>query len=165
MSERGDIGMLRKTICACFVSTLVFAMTVSAQNADDSAADEGPQDVIVVEVSGLDADKGQIGCAIFAKEDGFPDEIDKALKQVLVKPKGKKATCRFEGYKHATYAISVMHDLDMNGELNTSFVGKPKEPWGVSNNAPMQRFGPPLYKDCTFRYTGGLETLNIKLQK
>lgn len=130
----------------------------------DTSADEKSVDAIVVEVSGLKSDAGQVGCAIFSKEDGFPDEIDKALKQVLVKPKGKEATCTFEGYKPGIYAMSVMHDLDMNGELNTSFVGKPKEPWGVSNNAPQQRFGPPLYKDCKFQYKGGKTTLSVKLQ-
>ncbi len=138
--------------------------TAEAEDTPSSPATEPRADVILVEVSGLDANKGQIGCAIFSKEKGFPDEIDKSMEQLLVKPKAKKATCRFDGYKPGTYAISVMHDLDMNGELNTSLVGKPKEPWGVSNNAPMQRFGPPLYKDCTFRYAGGDKTLTIELQ-
>ena len=133
--------------------------------ADDAPAEVKPADVMVVEVTGLKSDTGQIGCAIFSKEDGFPDEIDKAEKQILIKPKDKKATCKFEGYQPGTYGISVMHDLDMNGELNTSFVGKPKEPWGVSRNAPQQRFGPPLYKDCKFEYEGGTKTLNVKLQK
>lgn len=142
----------------------VVALSLPAHAQGEDTAEATPVDAIVVEVSGLNSDTGQIGCAIFSKEEGFPDEIDKAVKQILIKPKGKKATCKFEGYEPGTYAISVMHDLDMNGELNTSFVGKPKEPWGVSKNAPAQRFGPPLYKDCRFKYEGAKKTLKVKLQ-
>jgi len=131
----------------------------------DVPVEEKPVAAIVVEVSGLKTDDGQIGCAIFSREEGFPDEIEKADKQVLVKSKEKKATCTFNGWKPGTYAISVMHDIDMSGELNTSFVGKPKEPWGVSNNAPAQRFGPPVFNDCKFKYDGGKKTLKVKLQK
>lgn len=156
--------MSRHTWSALLVLTLIAAPPVVARGEDTPAAAK-PAEAIVVEVTGLKIDTGQIGCAVFSKEKGFPDEIDQAMKQIFVKPKGKKATCTFEGYEPATYAISVMHDLDMNGELNTSFVGKPKEPWGVSNNAPAQRFGPPLYKDCTFKYEGGTKTLAVKLQK
>jgi len=152
-----------RTWMAVLAVTLV-ATTPALADDSEAPAEEKPVDAIVIEVTGLKSDTGQIGCAIFSKEDGFPDEIDKALKQILIKPKGKKATCTFERYKPSTYAISVMHDLDMNGELNTSFVGKPKEPWGVSKNAPQQRFGPPLYKDCKFQYEGGTKTLNVKLQ-
>jgi uncharacterized protein (DUF2141 family) len=161
------MAMIRETSSVCLALMLTCALapiTAGAEDVPNPPSDEPRPDVIVIEVSGLQADDGQIGCAIFRKEDGFPDEIDKAMKQVLVKPKAKKATCRFEGYEPGTYAISVMHDLDMNGELNTSFVGKPKEPWGVSNNAPMQRFGPPLYKDCTFQYASGEKTLKVRLQ-
>jgi uncharacterized protein (DUF2141 family) len=146
------------------VCVLALHASVLAQDGD-APAEEEPVDAIVVEVSGLKSNDGQIGCAIFSKEEGFPDEIEKADKQLLVKPKAKKATCTFVGWKPGTYAISVMHDIDMSGELNTSFVGKPKEPWGVSNDAPARRFGPPVYKDCKFKYGGGKKTLKIKLQK
>ena len=158
--------MIRRTSRYGLVLALVYVFApviARAQDAPKAPGSEPRSGVIMVEVSGLRADKGQIGCAIFSRDKGFPDEMDKALKQVFVKPKGKKAVCRFEGYAPGTYAISVMHDLDMNGELNTSFVGKPKEPWGVSNNAPMQRFGPPRYDDCTFKYAGGDKNLKVKL--
>ncbi|MGB5704308.1 MAG: DUF2141 domain-containing protein [Polyangiales bacterium] len=123
-----------------------------------------PTDEIIVEISGLQNDQGQIGCRIFSKEDGFPDKKGKADEQLYSKPKSKKGGCTFKGYKPGTYAISVMHDLDTSGDLNTSFVGRPKEPWGVSNDAPAHRFGPPEFKECTFKYEGGKKVIKIKLQ-
>jgi uncharacterized protein (DUF2141 family) len=155
--------MSRNTSIAVLALTLVAAAPGVAQE-DDAPVEEKPVDAIVVQVTGLKTDAGQIGCAVFAKEDGFPNETGKASKQMFIKPKGKKATCSFDALKPGTYAVSVVHDVDKNGELNTSFVGKPKEPWGVSNNAPAQRFGPPLYKDCKFKYEGAKKTLTVKLQ-
>jgi uncharacterized protein (DUF2141 family) len=155
--------MSHNTPIAALALTLLVAAPGVAQEADPQA-EAKPLDAIVVQVTGLKSDAGQIGCAVFSKEDGFPNETGKASKQIFVKPKGKKATCTFEALKPGTFAISVVHDIDKNGELNTSFVGKPKEPWGVSNNAPAQRFGPPLYKDCKFKYEGAKKTLTVKLQ-
>ena len=128
-------------------------------------AEAKPADEIVVEILGLENDQGQIGCRIFSKEDGFPDKKEKADKQLYSTPKSRKGGCTFVGYKPGTYAISVMHDLDKSGDLNTSLVGRPKEPWGVSNDVPARRFGPPLYQDCTFKYEGGKKIIKIKLQR
>lgn len=142
---------------------LLAATSAIAQEAEPPT-EAKPADEIVVEILGLENDQGQIGCRIFSKEDGFPDKKDKADKQLYSTPKSKKGGCTFVGYKPGTYAISVMHDLDKSGDLNTSLVGRPKEPWGVSNDVPARRFGPPLYEDCTFKYEGGKKIIKIKLQ-
>ena len=52
-----------------------------------------------------------------------------------------------------TYGVQAMHDLNDNGELDTGFMGMPKEPWGFSNNA-KGRFGPPKWKDLVFTLDG-----------
>ena len=135
-----------------------------AQEAESPAATQ-PANEIVVEILGLQSDEGQIGCRIFSKADGFPGEMKKADKQLYGKPKSKKGGCTFKGFKPGTYAITVMHDLDKSGDLNTSIVGRPKEPWGVSNDTPPRRFGPPLFEDCTFKYEGGKKVIRIKLQE
>jgi uncharacterized protein (DUF2141 family) len=144
------------------LSSLV-VMPALAQEAEQPA-EAKVADEIVVEILGLENDNGQLGCRIFSKEDGFPGKMAKADEQLYSKPKSKKGGCTFKGYKPGTYAISVMHDLDSSGDLNTSLVGRPKEPWGVSNDVPAERFGPPAYKACTFEYEGGKKVIKIKLQ-
>jgi uncharacterized protein (DUF2141 family) len=47
------------------------------------------------------------------------------------------------------YAISIFHDVNENNELNTNFIGIPKEPYGFSNN-PKITFGPPNFKQTSF---------------
>jgi len=83
---------------------------------------------------------------------------------VFVKSKSGKATCVFKGLKPGKYAVSVMHDEDKDGELKTSMGGRPKEWWGVSNNVPPERFGPPKYEAALFSYTGEPKTIKVKLR-
>ncbi len=83
----------------------------------------------------------------------------------MIKPKGRKATCSFKNVKPGAYAVSVMHDIDNDGELDTNMVGRPKEPWGVSNDAPAERFGPPKFEAAKFKYSGKETKLQVKLQK
>ena len=52
--------------------------------------------------------------------------------------------------KTGIYSISVFHDENNNGVLDTKYFFKiPSEPYGFSNN-PSARFGPPSFEKCTF---------------
>ena len=109
-------------------------------------------------------DAGQIGCSLYSKKDGFPSDPEKAANRMFVKSKAGKATCVFESVKPGKYAVSVMHDEDEDGELKTNLVGRPKEWWGVSNNVPPERFGPPKYEAASFSYGGEPKTIRVKLR-
>ena len=62
-----------------------------------------------------------------------------------------------------TYGVQAMHDLNDNGELDTGFMGIPKEPWGFSNNA-KGRFGPPKWQDLVFTLEGKSDlTIDLNL--
>ena len=145
-----------------FPLTLVAALGLSvAASAEETPPADG---TLTVKVSNVQTDKGQIGCSLYTGKDGFPSEPEKAAKRMFVTPKAGKASCVFEGVKPGTYAVSVMHDADKDGELKTNLVGRPKEWWGVSNDVPMERFGPPKYEKATFKYAGAPQTIKIKLQ-
>ena len=45
------------------------------------------------------------------------------------------------------YGFQAYQDLDDNGKMKSNFIGIPREPVAVSNNA-KSRFGPPKYKDA-----------------
>jgi uncharacterized protein (DUF2141 family) len=57
-----------------------------------------------------------------------------------------------EGLPPGTYAISLFQDLDANAELDTNFIGYPKEPFGFS--APMGKFGPPKFEEAAVEFSG-----------
>ena len=155
-------------VAAIAVVAVVAGTSGKAQDSDKAQdpKEAEPEVVseIIVEISNFQSDEGQLGCTIFSKEEGFPTESPKADIQVFSKPKSKKGTCSFDGIKPGTYAIAVMHDADMSGKLNKSFVGRPKEWWGVSKNMPAHRFSAPTFDECKFQYAGGKMTLKVKLQ-
>lgn len=144
----------RRTLLIATITTTLLGSVASAAEQDGT---------LKVEVQNIESDEGNIGCSLWAKEDGFPSESDKALQSVTLKPKNKKATCVFKNVKPGTYAVSVMHDVDADGELDSNFVGRPKEPWAVSNNVPAERFGPPKFEATRFKYGGGNSTIKVKL--
>lgn len=49
------------------------------------------------------------------------------------------------------YAITVIHDRNGNGRLDTNFLGIPREAVAVSRNPPPRR-GPPRFADAAFDY-------------
>ncbi len=143
------------------LAVTAFGLTTPAVAEDEARSAEG---TLTVDIFNIQNDKGQIGCSLFSKEDGFPSKAEKADTRMFVKSKNGNAACVFKGVKPGKYAVSVMHDEDKDGELKTSMVGRPKEWWGVSNNIPAERFGPPKYEAATFSYTGPSKTIKIKLR-
>ena len=62
------------------------------------------------------------------------------------------------------YAVHVYHDLDGNGKMKTNFIGIPKEPTGVSNDA-KGKMGPPKFKDAVLTVGTDPTTIPINLTK
>ncbi|MDM9630078.1 DUF2141 domain-containing protein [Robiginitalea aurantiaca] len=52
---------------------------------------------------------------------------------------------------YGDYALAIFHDENGNDELDTNFIGIPKEPLGFSN-ARLKTFGPPGFKECLVRF-------------
>jgi uncharacterized protein (DUF2141 family) len=73
-----------------------------------------------------------------------------------------QAVCEFAGVAPGPYAVSVVHDENSNGRLDTNFIGIPREGAGASNNA-KGHFGPPKFDAASFRYAGGQLELKIAI--
>jgi uncharacterized protein (DUF2141 family) len=112
--------------------------------------------VVVVSVTGIKSDQGQIGCGLFRSEDGFPMKSERAVMRWQPARKGR-VTCQFEGLPAGRYAVSVSHDLNGNRKTDTNFIGLPREDWGVSNNVrPSMRA--PRFNEAAFDVQSGRET-------
>lgn len=116
--------------------------------------------VIHVEVVGMRNDKGQVSCALYSSAQGFPKESEKAVAHVVAPISERKALCEFSGVAPGTYAISVFHDENSNGKLDTNFLGIPREGVGASNDA-RGHMGPPKFGAAAFQFGGG--RLNLKI--
>lgn len=90
--------------------------------------------------------KGQVVFMLFDKEDGFPKEVEKAKFKAQVKDVKGNISHTFEDVPYGKYAICVFHDENGNGEIDSNFIGIPKEPVAASN---MTGMGKPSFKKCT----------------
>jgi uncharacterized protein (DUF2141 family) len=110
------------------------------------------QSSLIVEVTNLRSSTGQVSMELLNK-----DNISVKGKTELIKD--NKCIVSFDNLKSGTYAIRYFHDEDSNNELETNFLGIPKEGIGFSNDA-YGRFGPKDFEDWLFEFK---ENTQIKL--
>ena len=124
---------------------------------------QSPQENLIhVEIRGMRNNNGQVMCALYASPDGFPKKSEKALAHANSAIADKQALCEFSGVPPDTYAVSVFHDENSNGKLDTNFMGIPREGVGASNDA-KGHLGPPKFDAAAFHFSGGRMTLRIKI--
>jgi uncharacterized protein (DUF2141 family) len=114
-----------------------------------------------VHIQNANSDQGKILVLVFNQKEGFPDAVDKAFKNYVLTPKNKQAQLVIENLSLGEYAISVFHDEDGNGVMNTNLIGLPQEKYGFSNN-PKIFFGPPSFDKAAVQI--GTEHRSIKIQ-
>lgn len=106
---------------------------------------------------------GTVACALFESRAGFPTEfLSSATNVMVIKVRKSQARCTFEDIPPGTYAIGVIHDENMNGKLDTGFLGIPLEGYGFSNDA-RELLGPPSFSAASFPYDGGVLDMTISL--
>ena len=113
--------------------------------------------IVHVEIGGLRNDKGQVFCALYSSRDGFPKNTEKAVARIKSAISDKQAVCEFSGMAPGTYAVSVFHDENSKGKLDTNFMGIPREGVGASNGA-KGHFGPLNLTPRPFIFRAGGST-------
>lgn len=93
-------------------------------------------------VSGIENDQGEIACLLFQEDEGFPSRFEAATTRVRYPAVSGMLTCTFPNVEPGRYAVSVVHDQNANNEVDSSFLGTSKEPWGVTNNVRPARRSP-----------------------
>lgn len=114
---------------------------------------------ITIEFTGMKSNKGSLYVALYNNESSF---LKKGFKGDIVKIVDKKATVIFKDIPKGTYAISSYHDENDNKKMDTNFIGIPKEPIGMSNDA-KGFMGPPKYIDAKFEVSKN-KTLKINVK-
>ena len=89
-----------------------------------------PASIIHVEITGLRNDRGKVLCALYSSPEGFPKDSEKATARVSSAIAQGHAVCEFPGVTPGTYAVSVFHDENSNGKLDTNFMESPEKEWG-----------------------------------
>jgi uncharacterized protein (DUF2141 family) len=103
-----------------------------------------------VELTGLAGAQGNLYIAVYDSDDTWlGDETVLEQKVVIADARDGELVSAELQLPPGEYALSIFHDSNNNGELDTNFMGIPKEPVALSNNA-RPKFGAPKYKDAVF---------------
>lgn len=116
------------------------------------------QHKVTVVVPNVKSIKGQMMVCLIADKADYLKDCYQARKTKIT---DQVSTSIFSDVPEGEYAISIFHDKNMDEELNTNFIGIPKEPYGFSNN-PMAMFGPPSFEKCLFAVKEDM-SITIKL--
>lgn len=132
-----------------FLLILIFALVYSGIKAQS----------VEVNISNIKNTNGKLLVALYNTEDGF---LKDAYKSRVLDITSKEAQVIFDTIPAGIYTVGVVHDENGNLKLETNFIGIPKEPVAISNNAPSE-YGPPKYKDAKFNVYDGKRTIqNIR---
>ena len=101
---------------------------------------------LIVRVHNIKKIKGSIMYAVYDHDKNFLKEAFTYGEVYIV---ANTLEFKVDGLKEGVYAISIFHDENDNGQLDSNFIGIPSEPYGFSNNAKGM-FGPPSFDDCRF---------------
>ena len=99
-----------------------------------------------VDITGIKNDTGKLMFQLY-------DENEQIIKQEIGIIKDKKYSFSIENLKAGKYAIRYFHDENLNGNLETNFVGKPTEGYGFSNNV-VGKFSMPPFEKWLFDLNG-----------
>ena len=103
-----------------------------------------------VELTGLQDAEGDIYITVYDSEDSWLGEERVMVQKVVIEEARKDGVVlSVLELPPGEYALTIYHDTNGSGELDTNFIGIPKEPVAMSNNAKA-KFGPPKYEDAKF---------------
>ena len=119
---------------------LIISLLTSSMDAQESYS-------ITVKVEKADSNEGKMLISIFSTETNF---LTKSYKNAKSEISNNGCIVTFEDIPEGTYAVSIFHDENDNGKLDSNFMGIPKEDYGCSNNA-KGFMGPPKWKDAKFQ--------------
>lgn len=140
------MGTLVKFFILLLFSQLLNAQIVSGQD-------------ITIKVTNIDSNKGKVLVAIYDSEDSF---LNERFKGTISKINQNSCEVTFKNVAQGVYAISLFHDENSNGKMDSNFLGIPKEDYGCSNNA-VGFIGPPKWEDAKFEVKDKSITQTITL--
>jgi len=144
---------------------LLWGASVRAEGEAAAAAEAAgpPTGAVEVLVRGARTDEGVVAIQLAVSKEDYEEGL--GLHELARAPiEGGESSWRFEGIPYGSYALRIFHDANANGELDTNFMGIPKEMFAFSNNA-MGRFGPASWEDARFELDAPVVRQEVELEK
>ena len=109
-----------------------------------------------VHVDELRNAKGVVQVAIYNQSGSIPDEkYQNYFRLETGKIIDKRVTVTFDNLPYGQYAINILHDENINGQVDKGFM-LPKEGIGFSNYSQINLTNRPNFKDASFDLSGDM---------
>lgn len=142
----GRVSMGMRYIAVCAVLVLAHPVGI--------ALAEEPCPGIHVTIEDIRNSTGKVACALFESSAGFPREFVKSATHIaMLEIRDTRARCHFLDIPAGRYALAVIHDENLDGELATNWLGVPTEGYGFSNDVTAM-LSAPSFEDARFEYDG-----------
>lgn len=113
------------------------------------------QNTLTIIVENVGSSDGYIAVGVYTNQDTFLEE-GKAYTGVFAQAEEGITRIELTDLPNKEYAICIFHDENGNKEMDTNFIGIPKEPLGFSIGK-LKTFGPPSFEECAFKMTADFE--------
>jgi uncharacterized protein (DUF2141 family) len=109
---------------------------------------------VILELEGLSDVSGEVFIAVYdSSEDWLTESTMLEEKVTIADARDGDLVRAALQLPPGEYALTIFFDHNGNGKLDTNFIGIPKEPMALSNNAKA-KYGPPKYEDAVFSLAG-----------
>jgi len=139
---------------------LVFVLAVVTLSACASAPPQAPASRppgtgrVELTMTGFKSEEGQAMVAFYLDGRGWPDGEDGLFASAVVPISGGSAIATFEDVPAGPFAVSVYHDENGDGKMDTNMVGIPSEDYGFSADASGV-FGAPSFEEASLELEAG----------
>ena len=113
-----------------------------------------------VEIKGIASSSGDVYVAVYDKAEKW---MKTGLASAKVAAKKGSVTVTFKDLPEGDYAISLYHDENGNGKMDTNLIGMPTEPYAFSNDA-AGNFGPASFEQAKFKVEGEKKSIIINIK-
>lgn len=117
---------------------------------------------LILDIINLRNTEGVLRIILFNKPSGFPMDSTKGFKIKSLAITGSKMATSFDSLAYGSYAVSVLHDENSNGKMDSSWYGKPNEGIGSSNNVKA-KFRAPKFEEAMFSLNREIKKLKIEV--
>ena len=135
----------------------------ACQANEQQSATLGQFSSLVVNITDAKHDDGSAGVALWDGPEGFPEEIEHAIRIAYVPISAGVASASFVDLAPGNYAVTVYNDKNGNETFDKNWLGIPRESWGVSNDA-RPRLRAPAYEEAVFEIGTAERSLEIGIR-
>ncbi|MGC3947521.1 MAG: DUF2141 domain-containing protein [Chryseolinea sp.] len=117
------------------------------------------QTTVEVKLTGVKSGKGNLRVGLFTESNYLKTPVEGKIARAT----DESVVLTFDNVRDGAYAVSVIHDINENGELDKTKLGIPKEGFAFSNNV-MGKKGPPTFDKAKFEVKGSTVKQEIKMR-